>query len=81
MGLKDTVHRLLLGVRACSALKIKVKYRFMDFIERIFHLSPDQGSGSYEVWLVVLAGFLVLAAGFAIQRRRRHRRHNKYGDK
>ena len=52
----------------------------MDFIERLFHLSPDQGSGSYEVWLVTLVGFLVLAAGLVGQRRRR-RRQKKDGNK
>jgi hypothetical protein len=30
----------------------------MDFIERLFHLSPDQGSGSYEVLLVALPAAL-----------------------
>jgi hypothetical protein len=53
----------------------------MDFIERIFHLSPDQGSGSYEAWLVILVGFLVLAAVLASQRRRRRGRHNQKENK
>ena len=27
----------------------------MDFIEKIFHISPDQGSGSFEVLLILLS--------------------------
>jgi len=26
----------------------------MDFVERIFHMSPDEGSGSFEVLLVLV---------------------------
>jgi len=52
----------------------------MDFIERLFHLCPDQGSGSYEVLLVALAGGLVLAVGLACVRRR-SRRHSRDGNK
>jgi hypothetical protein len=36
----------------------------MDFIERVFHLSPDHGDGSFEDMLVF--AFLLLAA-FAIR--------------
>jgi hypothetical protein len=33
----------------------------MDFIEKIFHISPDQGSGSFEVLLIlVLLGSLAV---------------------
>jgi hypothetical protein len=52
----------------------------MDFIERIFHLSPDQGSGSYEAWLVTLVGFLVLVAVLVSKRRRRRGRQNQDGN-
>ena len=52
----------------------------MDFIERIFHLSPDQGSGSYEAWLVSLVGFLVLATVLVSQRRRRRGHQNQDGN-
>jgi hypothetical protein len=43
----------------------------MDFIERFFGLSPDNGDGSTEIlWLVVLAIVLASVAYFRIQRRR-----------
>ena len=42
----------------------------MDFIEKLFGLSPDNGDGSTEIlWLVVLA---VAVAVFVYVRRRRH---------
>jgi LPXTG-motif cell wall-anchored protein len=42
----------------------------MDFIERLFGLSPDNGDGSTEIlWLVVLA--ILIAAFFYFRRRRR----------
>jgi hypothetical protein len=34
----------------------------MDFVEKLFHVSPDGGSGAYEVLIVALVGFLVCAA-------------------
>ncbi len=34
----------------------------MDFIERIFHISPDGGSGAVEALILAFAGFAVLAA-------------------
>ncbi|WIM10206.1 hypothetical protein [Enhydrobacter sp.] len=41
----------------------------MDFIERLFGLSPDNGDGSTEIlWLVVLA---IAVAVFVYVRRRR----------
>jgi hypothetical protein len=44
----------------------------MDFIERFFGLSPDNGDGSTEIlWLVVLA---IVVAGFVYYRRRRAQR-------
>jgi len=43
----------------------------MDFIERFFGLSPDNGDGSTEIlWLVVLAIVLAAVAYFRIQRRK-----------
>ena len=43
----------------------------MDFIERLFGLSPDNGDGSTEIlWLVVLA---VVVAGFLYARFQRRR--------
>ena len=44
----------------------------MDFIERFFGLSPDNGDGSTEIlWLAVLA---ILVVGFIYYRRRRAQR-------
>jgi hypothetical protein len=43
----------------------------MDFIERFFGLSPDNGDGSTEIlWLVVLAIVLAAVAYFRIYRRK-----------
>jgi len=42
----------------------------MDFIERLFGLSPDNGDGSTEIlWLVVLAIAIAAFVYFRIQRR------------
>ena len=42
----------------------------MDFIEKLFGLSPDNGDGSTEIlWLVVLA--ILVAAFFYFRRQRR----------
>ncbi len=44
----------------------------MDFIERLFGLSPDNGDGSTEIlWLVALT---IVVAGFFYYRRRRAQR-------
>ena len=46
----------------------------MDFIERVFGLSPDNGDGSTEIlWLVVLALVIASVVYFRIQRRRLRR--------
>jgi preprotein translocase subunit YajC len=46
----------------------------MDFIERLFGLSPDNGDGSTEIlWLVVLAVVIVSFVYFRIQRRKTRR--------
>ena len=43
----------------------------MDFIERFFGLSPDNGDGSTEIlWLVALALVIASIVYFRIQRRR-----------
>jgi hypothetical protein len=45
----------------------------MDFIERFFGLSPDNGDGSTELlWCVAIAAVLIVAFWFR-QRRRRAR--------
>ena len=46
----------------------------MDFIERIFGVSPDGGSGALELLLLAIpaAGLLLVAARGAWRRRRRH---------
>ena len=46
----------------------------MDFIERFFGLSPDNGDGSTEIlWLVVLALVVATFVYFRIQRRKLRR--------
>jgi preprotein translocase subunit YajC len=46
----------------------------MDFIERLFGLSPDNGDGSTEIlWLVVLAVVIASFVYFRIQRRKTRR--------
>ena len=46
----------------------------MDFIERFFGLSPDNGDGSTEIlWLVVLALVIASFVYFRIQRRKLRR--------
>ena len=46
----------------------------MDFIERLFGLSPDNGDGSTEImWLVVLAIVVASFVYFRIQRRKLRR--------
>jgi len=46
----------------------------MDFIERLFGLSPDNGDGSTEVlWLAVLATVLVIGILIVRNRRRQNR--------
>ena len=43
----------------------------MDFIERLFGLSPDNGDGSTEIlWLAVLAAAIAAFVYFRIQRRK-----------
>ena len=43
----------------------------MDFIERLFGFSPDNGDGSTEIlWLVVLAVVIAAFVYFRIQRRK-----------
>jgi hypothetical protein len=43
----------------------------MDFIERIFHLSPDHGDGSFEAMLVFALLFLVALALLRFRHRTR----------
>jgi len=33
----------------------------MDFVEKVFHVSPDGGDGAYEVLIVLLVGSLIFA--------------------
>ena len=52
----------------------------MDFIERLFGLSPDHGDGSTEIlWLAVLATILVI--GILVVRRRKQSRITIVGKK
>jgi hypothetical protein len=43
----------------------------MDFIERLFHLSPDGGTGATEFSYVLLL-VLVLACVYQVRARKRH---------
>jgi hypothetical protein len=46
----------------------------MDWIEQIFHLSPDGGNGSTELlFALAAAGIVVLAASAWVRRHRRSR--------
>jgi uncharacterized protein HemX len=50
----------------------------MDFIERLFGLSPDDGDGSTEIlWLVVLAIAIGTYVYFRVQRRRAQQGANR----
>ena len=52
----------------------------MDFIEKLFGLSPDHGDGSTEnLWLAVLAAILVI--GIVVVRRRSQSRITIEGKK
>jgi hypothetical protein len=42
----------------------------MDFIERIFHVAPDGGSGALE-WLMVLAFIVLPLLSYLFLKRRR----------
>ena len=42
----------------------------MDFIERIFHIAPDGGSGALE-WLMVLAFVILPLCSYLLLKRRR----------
>jgi hypothetical protein len=46
----------------------------MDFIERIFHVSPDGGNGSLEALYVVVIGVWVVGLGWRRGRTRLRRR-------
>jgi uncharacterized protein HemX len=50
----------------------------MDFIERLFGLSPDDGDGSTEIlWLVVLALAIGTYVYFRVQRRKAQQAANR----
>jgi hypothetical protein len=49
----------------------------MDFVEKLFHVSPDAGNGSYEILLTVLLGFLILAGALFAYLRGRASRKNR----
>ena len=45
----------------------------MDFIERVFHIAPDGGNGITELAIVLVCGFVPLAAIYWLWRRGRRR--------
>lgn len=53
----------------------------MDFVERLFHVSPDAGNGSYETLLIVLLGLLMLAGALLACLRGRASRKSKIDKK
>jgi hypothetical protein len=53
----------------------------MDFVEKVFHVSPDGGTGAYEVLIVVLAGSLIFAIAFLGYFRARSRRKDRAAEK
>jgi hypothetical protein len=65
---------LTLTLRRAQSSRLDVrKEAAMDFIERIFGIAPDAGSGSFELllFLVPLAGIAYLALRVRARRRRR----------
>ena len=61
-------HHCRLGRRYLRGL------RTMDFIEKLFGLSPDNGDGSTEIlWLAALAIVIAAFVYFTIQRRKAQR--------
>lgn len=53
----------------------------MDFVEKIFHVSPDGGDGAYEALIVALAGLLIFASALFGYFRARSSRRNKADQK
>jgi hypothetical protein len=47
----------------------------MNFVERVFHLDPDAGSGLFEIVIIVtVASLMAMGARIAIRRAGRARR-------
>jgi hypothetical protein len=69
----DRLFRLEVGLAVASALLCLLTLLWKDWIEVVFRIDPDRGSGALE-WLVALA-LLGVAIGFgALARRGRLRR-------
>jgi hypothetical protein len=49
----------------------------MDFVEKLFHVSPDGGNGAYEALIVVLLGLLIFAGALLGYFRARSSRKNR----
>jgi len=51
----------------------------MDWIERLFHVSPDAGNGSLEILFIVcpIAALLIGLIGLSWSRRRRRKRDDR----
>ncbi len=49
----------------------------MDFVERIFGFSPDNGSGTFEASLIILAITVVIAVAYWVRRKRAGRFHGR----
>jgi hypothetical protein len=50
----------------------------MDFIERLFRMRPDGGSGAYELFLILVPVLAVTFREFTAYRARRRQMPNRY---
>jgi len=48
----------------------------MDFIERLFRMTPDGGSGAYELFLVLVPFLAMTVREFTVYRARRRQLHS-----
>ncbi len=51
----------------------------MDFIERIFHIAPDGGTGTLELSFLIVLLLAPIAARIALRRRRARTLHSQRG--
>jgi cell division protein FtsX len=49
----------------------------VDWVERLFHVSPDAGNGSFEILIVLVVTFAVTAALSVRMHRSRRRTHHR----
>lgn len=51
----------------------------MDWIETLFHLDPDAGSGLFEIAITLLVGFVIAFVAVRLSRKRRRARTRAAG--